>query len=225
MWVHGLSAVHAFTIACGFVWFHYAFLLRIFNPLWRGWVWVSILCILFPFYARSCLGTSPFFFNSAPISFYCWFVGRLVFLPRHFIAFVMLLLDLCLLGLLWACHIFFLYSVHVAQYFCWVNSHTILGLLSPFYSFGHSWPILFLHSHGILINLSGFPGPIIISFTFEVCWPLHQPHLLIPFFGLLRPIFACFPFLIVLIGLQLSSLGSLGPICFLWGLFYCFIGP
>ena len=93
-----------------------------------------------------------------------------------------------------------------------------LGILDLLYSFGHPWPILFLHSHRRLLCLFGFPGPIIISFTFEVCWSLYQSHLLIPFFRLLRPIFACFPFLIIPIGLQLPSLGSLGPVCFLWSL-------
>ena len=95
-----------------------------------------------------------------------------------------------------------------------------LGFLGPPYSFGHHWPILFFHSHGLWLHLSGFPSPITISFTFGVCWPLHQPHLLIPFFGLLWPIFACFPFLLISMGLLLPSLGSLGPVYFLWGIFY-----
>ena len=91
----------------------------------------------------SCLGTGPFFFNSTPVSFYFWFVGWLVFLSCHSIAFVMLLLDLCLLGLLWACHVLFLYLVHVDQYFCLVNSYNILGFLGPFYSFGYPRPTSF----------------------------------------------------------------------------------
>ena len=140
----------------------------------------------------------------------------------------MLLLDLYLLSLHWACHVLFLYSVRVAQYFCWVNSHTILGFLGPFlrllHSFGHPSPIPFLHSYGLLLNLSSFPGSIIISFTFGVCWPLHQPHLLIRYFGLLQTIFACFLFLINLMCLLLPSLGSLGLVCFIWSLFYYFIG-
>ena len=94
-----------------------------------------------------------------------------------------------------------------------------LGIIGLLYSFGHPWLIPFLHSHGLLLHLLGFPDPIVISFTFGVCWILYQPHLLIPFFGLLQPIFACFPFLIILMSLLLHSLGSLGPICFLWSLF------
>ena len=71
-------------------------------------------------------------------------MGRLILLPRRLIASGMLSLNSCLFGLLWAYHVFFLYSVHVAQYICWVNSHAILGFLGPFYSFGHSRPTSFL---------------------------------------------------------------------------------
>ena len=98
-----------------------------------------------------------------------------------------------------------------------------LGILNPLHSFGHPKPIPFLHSHELLLNISGFPSPITISFTFGVCWPLHQPHLLIHFFGLLQPIFAYFLFLIIPMSLLLPSLSSLGPICFLWVIFYYFI--
>ena len=102
-----------------------------------------------------------------------------------------------------------------------------LGILGPFYSFGIIGPFYSYIPMGFLLNLSGFLEPIIIFFTFGLCWPLHQTHLLIPFFGLLRPTFACFPFLIIPMGLLLSFLGFLGPVCFLCGIFsfYYFIGP
>ena len=93
-----------------------------------------------------------------------------------------------------------------------------LGILDPLYPFGHPWPILFLHSHKLLLHHLGFPNLITTPFAFKACWPLYQPHLLIHFFRFLRPIFACFPFLIIPIGLLLPCLGSLGPVCFLWGL-------
>ena len=66
----------------------------------------------------------------------------------------------------------------------WASStHFIpLGIPSLLYSFEHPWPILFLHSHGLLLRLLDFSGPITISFTFEIHWPLYQSHLLIPFF-------------------------------------------
>ena len=44
----------------------------------------------------------------------------------------------------WAYHVFFLYLVRVAQYFCWVSFHIILGFLGPFYFSGHPWPTSFL---------------------------------------------------------------------------------
>ena len=166
-------------------------------------------------------------FSSALIFLYLWFVGQLVYLPCHSIAFAMLPLDLCLLGLFWACHALFFYSIHVAQCFYWVNPYTILAFLSPFYyfgildplyPFGHPWPILFLHSHKLLLHHLGFPDLITTPFAFKACWPLYQPHLLIHFFRFLWPIFACFPFLIIPMGLLLPCLGSLGPVCFLWGL-------
>ena len=102
-----------------------------------------------------------------------------------------------------------------------------LGILGPFYSFGIIGPFYSYIPMGFLLNLSGFLEPIIIFFTFGLCWPLHQTHLLIPFFRLLRPTFACFPFLIIPMGLLLSFLGFLGPVCFLCGIFsfYYFIGP
>ena len=97
-----------------------------------------------------------------------------------------------------------------------------LGILNLLNSFGHHWRIPILHSHGLLLNLSGFPNLITIPFTFGVYWPFYQPHLLILSFGLLQPIFSCLPFLIISMGLLLLSLGSLGLACFLWGilLFY-----
>ena len=48
-----------------------------------------------------------------------------------------------LLGLL---RTFPFYSVHVAQYYCWACSHTILGFLYLFYSFGYPWSASFLQA-------------------------------------------------------------------------------
>jgi len=76
----------------------------------------------------------------------------------------MLPLDLYLLSLIWACHVLFLYSIHIAEYFYWVNSHVISGSLGPYHSFGHPWPIPFLHSHKPLLHLLGFLSPITILY-------------------------------------------------------------
>ena len=134
---------------------------------------VFILYISFLLWAGYCLGIGLFFFSLTLVSFYFWFVDQLVLLPHSYIASAMVSLNLCLLGLLWACHVLFFLLVYITQYFCLVSFHIILGFLGPFYSFGHPWPISFLHSHGFLLNLSGFFGSITISFTFGVCWPLH----------------------------------------------------
>ena len=136
-----------------------------------------------------------------------FFVGRLTLLPCRLIAFAMLHFGLCSLGLLWACH-----TLSLLLNSC--SPVLLLGLFSKY--FGHPRPILILLSNGLLLNLSGFPSPITISFTFRVYWPLYQPHLLILSFGLLWPIFTCFLFVIIPMGLLLS-LGSLGFACFLWG--------
>ena len=96
----------------------------------------------------------------------------------------------------------------------------------PFLHLGLPWPILFLWASlarfiplgilglfhfyipmGFLLNFSGFPNLITISFTLGVCWCLHQPSLLIPFLRHLWPIFTCFSLLTILMGLLLPSLG------------------
>ena len=106
--------------------------------------WVFILCISFLPWFGSCLGMGPSSFNLALISSYFWFVGWLVFLPCHSIASAMLSFDLCLLSLLWACHVLFLYLVHVAQIFAglilipsWASLACVipLGILGPFHSY------------------------------------------------------------------------------------------
>ena len=175
----------------------------------------------------------PSFFNSTPVFSYLQFVGRLILLPR-------LLYYFCHVSLNCACWA----SFGLAMYFSFTQfilpsisaglilipssaslAHFIpLGILSPLHSFGHPWSIPFLQSHGLLLNLSSFPSPITVSFNFWVCWLLNQPHLLIPFFGLFQPIFAYFPLLMIPMSLLLSSLGSPRPVCFLYGIFYYFIG-
>ena len=60
-----------------------------------------------------------------------------------------------------------------------------LGIPSLLYSFEHPWPILFLHSHKLLLHHLGFPDLITTPFAFKACWPLYQPHLLIHFFRFL----------------------------------------
>ena len=125
-------------------------------------------CTSFFLWAGSCLGIGPSSFSSAPVSLFFWFVGRLTFPPHHFIASAVLPLNLCLLGFFWACHAPFSYSIQVAQCFCWVNPHTILGFLDPFHSFRHSRPTLFLWAslaHSILTF------PWVFATSFGLLWP------------------------------------------------------
>ena len=161
-----------------------------------------------------------------------------------------------LLGFFWACHLLFLPSTHITQYFYWISSHIILGFLSPFYSFGHPWPVSFLwaflacfiplsilgpfHSLGhpwpislfptsyipigFCQNISSFPPPNYYILYFWVYWHLNHPHLLIPFFGLLWPISACFLLLMILMGLLLLYLGLPWAHLFSLGPFYYFVG-
>ena len=102
-------------------------LLVFFNLLWHGGV------IRSSFFA-SC------FFSGLGFARVWIFPSSIWPLPSlwvdwHFCYVVMLSFNLYLLGLLWAYYMLFFYSVHVAQYFCWAYSHTILSFLGPFHSF------------------------------------------------------------------------------------------
>ena len=161
------------------------------------------------------------------------FASPLILLPFHLIIPAMLLFNLCLLGLFWACCILSFCSIPVAQHYHWAS--TILGFLGPFHCFraslahfillsildpfhllGHPRFIPILHSHWFLLNLLGFPSPNYHILYFGVYGLFHQSFIyLILYFGLLWPILACFLFLIMFMGLPLISLGSFGPTCFL----------
>ena len=174
---------------------------------------------------RSCLGKSPFFFNLALASLYCWFVGQLVFLPHHCIAFAMLPLDLYLLGLLWAAMYFSFIqftlssiSAGLILMLSWAPlTHIILlCILDPFHSFGHAHSILtFLWAFAT--HLLGFFGSITISFTFGGLLAFTSTPFTNSFLWAPLTHFAYFLFLIILMDLLLPSLGSFGPVCFLWG--------
>ena len=132
----------------------------------------------------------PFFLNSALIPFYFWFVGRLILLPCHYIAFAMISLNcacwasfgpvMYFSSLSSCCPAFLLgqFSYHLRHSLAHFIS---LGILDLLYSFGHLWPVPFLHSYGLLLNFLSFLDPITISFAFGVCWPLHQPPFTISF--------------------------------------------
>ena len=95
-------------------------------------------------------------------------------------------------------------------------------LISSWASSAHSIPLGILGSSHSFLLLTflwaftkpfGLPRPNYHILYFWVYWPSNQSPLLIPFFGLLRPIFAYFQLLMILMGLLLHSL-ALGPFAF-----------
>ena len=161
------------------------------------------------------------FFNP----FLTLFAGRLTPQSCHPVVPTMLFFDLVLAGpLLGLLYAFLLLNssspaLSLGLFSCcfglpWPIS-LLLGSLGPFYSFGASpahsnppFPWVFAKSFGLLrpklpyLLLSGF-----IDFS-------TNPYFLNSFLGLLRPILACFPFLIMPMGLLLLSSGSFRPVCF-----------
>ena len=172
---------------------------------------------------------SPFFTPS---------VILLSFLLYHSAILAMVLLDSCSLGLLWACCMFFSQLVSMTQYDHWIYTHTTLGILDPlhclwapfanFFLHRYPWPFsahfLILHSHGLLLTLLCFPGPITLSFILGAHGLSINP--LFSYFitsGLLWSILA-FLHHIKPIGLLLLSLSSSRPIFFPQGPFLYFMG-
>ena len=131
----------------------------------------------------------------------------------------------------------------MTQYGHWIYTHATLGFLdslhclwaplSNFFLLGHPWPICFpwassahfliLHSHGLLLTLLGFPGPITLSFILGAHRLSINP--LLSYFitlGLLWPILT-FLHHIMPMSFPLLSLGSFRPICFPQGPFIYFM--
>ena len=127
----------------------------------------------FPFFMACSLSGLSFAWLWAflPLAYsFAPFVDLLPFLPYHSTIPTVMLFDLCLLGL-----------------FHWIYTHVTLGFLVPLHCLwaplshvlllGHPLPICFpwsflvhfliLYSHGFLLTLLDFLGPITISFIFE----------------------------------------------------------
>ena len=136
--------------------------------------WVFILYILPPPCAGSYLGMGLSFFNPTLTLFVGWSTPSLC----RPVVYAMLLFDLCLLGLFWACCMLSFYSIPIAQYYRWACTHVVLrfigpfhhfqaplahfillGILGPFHFLEHPWSIPILHFHGLLLSLLGFPNP------------------------------------------------------------------
>ena len=158
--------------------------------------------------------------------FFTPFASRLALLPCHSVTPIMLLFDSCLLGLFWACCMFSLCLISVAQYYHWASIHAVLGFLGLFHHFraslahfislGILGPFQFFIPMGFAKSFRLPWAQITISFTFGVYGLFYQPltHL-IHYFGPLWPILTCFLFLIMPMGLLLLSLSSFGLDCFL----------
>ena len=143
-------------------------------------------------------------------------MGWMVFLPRHYIISAMISFNLNSLASLSLHYPVFLlgqFSYHLRLprpiLFLWASSTRFIpfGLLGP----SHFFLLLtFSWAFAISFALSWLNYHI---FYFWVYWLLNQSHLLIPFFGLLWPIFTCF--LLLMIGLTTSFFGDpLGPFAF-----------
>ena len=91
-------------------------------------LWAFILYVLLLSWARSHLVVGLSFFNPS-LKF---FAGQLTPMPCHPVVPAMLLFDLCLRGLLWACYMLSFCSILVAQYHHWADTHALLGILIPF---------------------------------------------------------------------------------------------
>ena len=147
-------------------------LLLVLNLLWHEWVFELSFFMSYFFLG---LGLAWLWAFPSPICSLPFFAGWLILLPYHPDIPAMLLFDLYLLGLFWACCMLSLCSTPVIQYYCWACTHPVLGFHGPFHSFrassahfillgifglfhflGYPWLIPILHSHGFLLILLGF---------------------------------------------------------------------
>ena len=82
-----------------------------------------------------------------------------------------------------------------------------------------SSPPPFAHIRSNRCSTASKPKPSVVRPAVDIglwaYWPLSQPHLQIPFFGLPWSIFTFFPSLTILMGLLLHSLGLPRLVCFL----------
>ena len=124
-------------------------------------------------------------------------------------------------------------NLSLGLYSCYFGLHYSISSLSsslgPFYSFRHPWPVSFPWASLAHFNPL-FPWAFAKSFGLprpKSPYPLLSrligisttPIYLIPSFGFLQPILACFPFLIMTKGLLLFSSSFFRSACFLWGPF------
>ena len=127
-----------------------------------------------------------------------------------------------LLGL-HSCYLGFFLTHYIVYGLPWPISSS-LGIFGLFPFLVLPRPIRILHSHGPLLTLLGFPGPIILSFILRAHGLPINP--LLSYFitsGLLWPILT-FLHHIMPMGLLFLFLGSFSPACFPQGPFMYFMG-
>jgi len=209
---------------------HLCILSLILDHLWRELFFDS------PFFIGLLLSRAgPYLIAGFPIfsPSFAPSVVLLPFLPYHSTIPTMVLFDPCLLGFFRPTACFSLndsiwWLDLYSCYFGFLNPlHCLWAPLSHFFLLKHPWPICFpwassahfptLHSHGLLLTLLSFPGPITSSFISGAHGFSIKP-LLSDFItsGLLWPILT-FLHRIMPMGLLLLSLGSFRPIYLLYG--------
>ena len=127
---------------------HLYILSLILDLLWRE------LYFDFPFFISLLLSrVRPYLIVGFPLFslFFALFVILLSLLPYHSTIPAVVLFDPCLLGLFWACCIFFSQLVTMTQYGHWIYTHATLRFLDPLHCL---WAPL---SHFFLL---GHPRPI-----------------------------------------------------------------
>ena len=169
-------------------------LLLVLDILWCGWV-SKLLFFISYFFPRLGLTWSwafPSSIHSLPYLWVSWHSWHAIswFLPCYYLAYACwacYMLSFCsipiastiiglVLMLFWAFLTHFIaFELPWPILFFWASSVCFisLGIIDPFHFIGYPWPILVLHSHGLLLNLLSFPTQIIISFTFEVYGLFH----------------------------------------------------
>ena len=125
---------------------HLCILPLILDLLWRE------LFFDFPFFIRLLLSRArPYLIVSFPLFSQFFVLSIILLLSYHSAIPAMVLFDLCLLDLFWACCIFFSQLVTMTQYGHWIYTHATLRFLDPLHCL---WAPL---SHFFLL---GHPRPI-----------------------------------------------------------------
>ena len=123
---------------------HLYILPLILDLLWRE------LSYDFPFYIGFLLSRAkPYLIVGFPLlsQFFAPSVILLSFLPYHPAIPIVVLLDQCSLGLLWACCMFFSQLVSMTQYDHWIYTRATLGFLDPLHCLWAPLAYFFLLGH------------------------------------------------------------------------------